>query len=71
MKNNRMQNKAITDASGRIGPKGMQYQYHTHKGAWGCIYDMQKGQETIAMVNEFRQPGLTRKIVDRLNTDTM
>lgn len=56
----------------RIGPEGMQYQYHTHKEAWSCIYDMKGGgKEAIAMINEFRWPGLARKIVNRMNTGTL
>jgi len=55
----------------RVGPRGKRYVYHTHEGAWGCIYDRDADLEAIAMVNETRYKGLTRRIVNRLNAGTI
>jgi len=55
----------------RRGPKGSRFVYHTHNGAWGCIYDSSKHSEAIVMINEVGQPGLTRRIANRLNAGTI
>ena len=41
----------------RRGPKGKRFVYHTHHGAWGCIYDTMRDNEAVVMVNEAGQPG--------------
>jgi len=54
----------------RRGPKGRRFVYHTHKKAWGCIYDTTRDNEAVVMVNEVGQLGLTRRMADGLNAGT-
>lgn len=55
----------------RREPKGKRFVYHTHFGAWGCIYDTTRESEAVAMINEGRNSGLTRRIANRLNAGTI
>ena len=61
------------DFPSRVGPRrrGAKFLYHTHEGAWGCIYDRDADMEAVAMVNEFKCKGLTRRMVNRLNAGTL
>ena len=66
-------NSELREFPKRVGPRsrGKRFVYHTHNKAIGCIYDKDSGLESVAMVNEFIFPGLTRRIVSRMNAGTI
>ena len=50
---------------------GKRFHYNTHGEGWGCVYDHDSNDEAVVMVNEFNQPGLTRKLADMFNAGTL
>lgn len=52
------------------GLRAKKYSYNTHS-EWGAVYNRDRDNDAVVMVNEHEKKGLTRKIANMLNAGTL
>jgi len=57
-------------AEDKKGLRAKKYSYNTH-GIWGCVYNRDRDNDAVVMVNEHEKKGLTRQIATMLNNGSL